>query len=274
MRLKPKKDFAKSAGKALQKASPTILSCIGAVGVVVTAALAVKATPKALERVEEAKSVKMAEKGENLTRLETIGACWTTYAPAAIAGIATISCIFGANTLNRRQQASLMSAYAFLDRSFREYKQSVKNVFGEEGHKRVLEDLAAEQPRPPMIYGTTTGGRFDFGETDEERHLFYDAFSGRYFDATFSQVLLAELHVNRNFALEGGDCSLHYFYDFLGLDTPEELKDLAWYVSDYYYFVDFTHEQIMVDDGPDHEPVECWVIEMPYPPTLEPLEDM
>lgn len=276
MRLKPSKGFVQKAGKALQKASPTILSCFGAVGVVVTAALAVKATPRALERIEDAKSVKMAENGENLTRLETIGACWMTYGPSALAGIATIGCIFGANYLNRRQQASLISAYAFLDRSFREYKQSVKNVFGEEGHQRVLEDMMVERPQPPSISGVSCymDGRFDFGETDDAKHLFYDAFSGRYFEAKFSDVLLAELHTNRNFAIGGGEVSLHYFYDFLGLDTPEELMPLAWYVSDYYYFIDFVHSKKLIDDGPERNPIECWIIEMPFPPTLEPLEEM
>lgn len=34
-------------GRSLKKASPTILTCIGAAGVVATAVLAVKATPKA-----------------------------------------------------------------------------------------------------------------------------------------------------------------------------------------------------------------------------------
>ena len=41
MKLDPK------IGRSLKKASPTILTCIGAAGVVATAALAVKATPKA-----------------------------------------------------------------------------------------------------------------------------------------------------------------------------------------------------------------------------------
>ena len=47
--MKPK--LSQKAGQALKKASPTILTCIGAVGVVATAVLAVKATPKALEMV-------------------------------------------------------------------------------------------------------------------------------------------------------------------------------------------------------------------------------
>lgn len=274
MNPKPKRSFGRDAVKALKKASPTILTGIGIVGVVVTAVLTAKATPKALERLEEEKDAKMAENGANLTRMETIAACWTYYVPAATAGIATIGCILGANVLNKRQQASLMGAYAFANRSFREYKNAVKEVFGEEGHKKVLQHIAAEKPTPPAIYGALTGKSFDFGDIDEQTHLFYDSFSQRYFEAKISDVLLAELHTNRNFAINGGEISVKQFYDFLGLETPDELKDHSWFVSDYYYFIDFTHEKIMVDDGMDREPTECWVIDMPYPPTLEPLDDL
>lgn len=104
--MKPKKSLVSRAGKALKRASPTILSCLGAFGVVATAILAIRATPKALECIEDAKETKSPENGEKLTRLETIAACWQCYIPATVTGIATIWCIFGANVLNRRQQAS------------------------------------------------------------------------------------------------------------------------------------------------------------------------
>ena len=129
-----------------------------------------------------------------------------------------------------------------------------------------------EQPKPPTIYGSTFGESFDFGETTDELHLFYDSLSQRYFNATFSDVLLAELHTNRNFTINS-EVALKDFYVFLGLDTPDELKDLGWFVCDYYYFIDFTHTKTLIDDGPDNPPVECWIIEMPFPPTLEPIED-
>ena len=51
------------------KAAPTILTVVSAAGVVATAALAVRATPKALKRIETAKAVKKAENGGNLTRM-------------------------------------------------------------------------------------------------------------------------------------------------------------------------------------------------------------
>lgn len=275
MRLKPSKGFIQKAGKTLQKASPTILSCFGAVGVVVTAALAVKATPKALDRIEDAKSVKMAENGENLTRLETIGACWMTYTPSALAGIATIGCIFGANYLNRRQQASLISAYAFLDRSFREYKQSVKNVFGEEGHQRVLEDIAYQRVSSDhTIYSvgpfrTTT---LDFNVPEEE-HLFYDAHSDRQFTSTIGKVLQAEYYLNKTFA-QNSSVTLNEFYNFLGIDPVDGGDDVGWWVDpeNEYYWVEFNHTLTYLDDGVERPQVECLVIEFPDPPVAPPPE--
>ncbi len=121
--MKPKQNLLQRAGKSMKKAAPTILTCVSAAGVVMTAVLTAKATPKALRCLEEAKTAKNAENGEKLTRMETIGACWMTYAPAAIAGIATIGCIFSANALNKRQQAALVSAYALVSKSYNEYRQ-------------------------------------------------------------------------------------------------------------------------------------------------------
>lgn len=52
----------------LRNNSPTILTCIGAIGVVGTSVLAVRATPKALKLLEKATE----EKGEDLTKMEVV----------------------------------------------------------------------------------------------------------------------------------------------------------------------------------------------------------
>ena len=105
------------SGKYLKNHSPTILSFIGAIGVIGTAVLAVKATPKAIKRLERAKN----EKGEELTKFETVIVASPVYVPTTLIGISTIVCILGANALNKRQQASLVSAYALLEESYKEY---------------------------------------------------------------------------------------------------------------------------------------------------------
>lgn len=258
------------AGKAFKKATPTILTCISAAGVVVTVVLAVKATPKALKRVEAAKRVKKSENGENLTRMETIAACWQCYAPAAVTGIATIGCIFGANALNRRQQASLASAYALVSRSYNRYKGKVKELYGEEAHKKVLAALGAEKGQKPVVYAGSMAKNtsLDFEGAEEEERLFYDAISDRYFQATISQVLQAEYHLNRNFALSGGFISLNQFYEFLGISKVKDGDEIGWMVSDGLYWVDFDHALTKVDDGLNGE-VECYILDAPFPPVRE-----
>lgn len=206
------------------------------------------------------------ENSGNLTRMETIGACWRCYVPAAVTGIATIGCIFGANVLNRRQQASLVSAYALASRSLNRYKQKVKELYGEEAHRKVMAALAVEQSEKHPIYAGTFAATTSLGfeEADEEERLFYDAISSRYFQATISQVLQAEYHLNRNFALSGGFITLNDFYDFLGISKTPEGDKIGWMVSDGLYWVDFDHQRTVVDDGLNGE-VECWIIDAPVP---------
>lgn len=268
--MKAKPALLKRAGKTLKRAAPTILTCISAAGVVVTVVLAVRATPKALKCIEEENKAKNAGNGENLTRMETIAACWRCYVPAAATGIATIGCIFGANALNRRQQASLVSAYALASRSFNSYKQKVKELYGEEAHKKVMASLAAEKSTKPPLYAGSLAQMTSLGfeDADEEERLFYDAISGRYFQATISQVLQAEYHLNRNFALSGGFITLNDFYDFLGIDKTPEGDKIGWMVSDGLYWVDFDHQKTVVDDGLNGE-VECYIIDAPFPPVSE-----
>ena len=115
MKLNPK------IGRSLKKASPTILTCIGAAGVVATAVLAVKATPKADSLIKADSRRNHDGDPYAATKLEAVKSCWKCYIPAAATGVATIICIFGANTLNKKQQASLASAYALVNRSYSDY---------------------------------------------------------------------------------------------------------------------------------------------------------
>ncbi len=108
----------------IKRNAQTILTCLGATGVIVTAVMAVKGTPKALTLLENAKE----EKGEELTKLEKFKIAGPVYIPAVITGAATIACIFGSNVISKNQQATLMSAYALLDNSYKEYKKKSQKI--------------------------------------------------------------------------------------------------------------------------------------------------
>lgn len=244
-----------------------VLTCLGGVGVVATTATAVRATPKALRLIEEAEK----EKGEKLSKWETIQAAAPTYLSTVLIGTGTIACIFGASILTTRQQASLTSAYALLDQNYKRYRQKVVELYGEEAHNKIVESIAAEDAHE--VYPCVQSGwgcyRQFLEEDYSEPRLFYDTYGHRYFNAPLEQVLQAEYHLNRIFVTEGGCVDLNTFYEYLGLDPTDYGEKVGWNIyMDELYWIDFDHRKVTMDDG-----LECYIIEPIYDPTAEALSD-
>ena len=164
--------------KNLKKASPTILSCFGAAGVIGTSALAVKATPKALRKIR-ADSRENHNDPNAYTKLEAIHSAWIYYVPSVVMGAATIICIFGANILNKRQQSALTSAYALLNDAYQDYRDKLKELYGEDAHRKIMEAIAVEKANDVYIAsdGFIGGGSLDIEEHNpDDNILFYDSY--------------------------------------------------------------------------------------------------
>lgn len=237
----------------LKKNASTILTCAGGVGVIATAVLAVKATPKALERIETAKE----EKGEPLSKWETVQVAGPAYIPTIVTGASTVACIFGANILNKRQQAALMSAYAFLDTSYKEYKKKVSELYGEEAHAYVREEIAKDKYVDNEI-----------NLEDRNKELFYDMFSERYFESTMADVIKAEYEINKKISNLGG-AFVNEFYELLDIPQLDHGTSMGWSIGSlmsekWNQWLDFDHKKVIMDDG-----LECTIITM----TSEPMFD-
>lgn len=151
----------------------TILTCLSGVGVIATAVLAVKATPKAVRLCEELRK----EKEDEPTKLEYVKTSWKCYIPAAAVGVSTIACMFGANVLSRRGQAALMSAYALMDSSYKGYMKKVKELYGDDADAQVKNEIAKdnyEEVEP---------------SDNEDDELFFDFATLKYFRAPMSEVV-------------------------------------------------------------------------------------
>lgn len=98
-----KAKISKRVGRQLYRSSPTILTVVASVGVIVTTITAVRATPKAVKLLKEAE----LEKGENLTKVEIIRVAGPSYIPSALLGISTIVCIFGGKCTKSKETGFL-----------------------------------------------------------------------------------------------------------------------------------------------------------------------
>lgn len=242
----------------LRRNSSTILTCVGAVGVVATTVMAVKATPKALYLIDKAEE----EKGEKLSKWETVKAAGPVYIPTVIMGAATIACIFGSNVISKHQQASLMSAYALLDNSYKEYRNKVDEVYGEEAGEKVRAEIAKDKYTGDEVL------------LDNNTELFYDFFSGTYFESTKEDVLRAEYMTNRALYVNGA-VSLNEYYEFLGLDPKPEYEELGWscgQIEEMYWhtWIEFDHSETILDEDADgRDGLVATIINMPLPPYID-----
>lgn len=228
----------------LKRNSATILTCVGAAGVVATTVTAVKATPKAVALLDEAKK----EKGEDLTKLEVVKIAGPAYIPTAVLGVSTLACIFGANVLSQRGQASLMSAYALADGAYKDYKKKVDELYGEEAGDQVRAGIAKDKYEDNPV-----------GMVEDGKLLYYDFYSERYFEATPYQVQRAEYEVNRTLMTDDA-VYLNEWYTHLGIEPIEHGYDFGWNTCanmDAYWqtWIDFHHEHVVMDDG-----LECIII--------------
>lgn len=240
---------------SLKRTSPTILSCIAAIGTVATAVLAVKATPKAIEYIQMNTGYNHDGVMEVPSKEEIVKATWKNYIPAVAVGLGTIVCILSANGLNRKQQATITSAYVLLENAYKEYKNKLKDIYGEETDTEVRKAVAKDN---------YTGDP----DVTDGKLLFYDEYSNRYFERTMEEVIDAEYHLNREFILEG-DVKLNKFYELLGLPGTELGAVVGWDCESAaaffgYQWIDFEHDLVVMDDG-----LECYIVHMPFAPTRE-----
>lgn len=234
--------------KALKQHSPTILTCIGSIGVVATAALTAKSTIKAVRIYDDVKQ-------NNPSTSDLVKTILPHYIPPIMVGLASIISIVGANAMNRRQQAVITSAYILLDQTYKEYKNKVKDVLGEEAEHKVEASIAEEKIKKANI--TPVG----------ENLLFYEPYYGQIFQRTMLEVQDAEYKLNQKFATEG-EASLNDFFEFLGLSKTDTGDSIGWSQENSYDFynyvwIEFEHQLTKGEDG-----MEYYIINMPYPPTF------
>lgn len=247
--------FQKVCNKSLifvKRNSSTILTCVGALGVVGTAVVSGQASTKAVRMLEEAKQ----EKGSDLTKLEVVKIAGPIYIPTVLLSASTIACIFGANALNKRKQSAMMSAYALLDASFKEYKSKVQELYGDDADINIRNEIAKD--------------KYDICDIElvGEELLFYDEYSQRYFNTTMENVLRAEMLLNKDLQRHGYTC-INELYSLLNIPEMDFGDFLIWSTnrlteSKSYAWIEFNHMKVEMEDG-----MECYILEILTEPIPE-----
>ena len=201
------------------KHSPEILTAIGIVGMITTTVLAVKATPKALDLIEEKKRQEHADK---LTPVETVQTVWKPYVPAVATGVVATACLIGANSVHAKRNAALATAYKLSEVAFAEYKNKVIENIGEKKERAVREQIAQDRINNIAKVDATPLYVVDTNATE-----FYDPVGGARFVTTIEKIKAA-INVTNARLLDDDFVSLNDFYEELGLPPTQMGFDLGW----------------------------------------------
>lgn len=237
-------DFFKDNG-------PILLSIVASVGVVATTVLAIKATPKAEEKIRD-----ISIEAEP-SKKEVVAAAWKCYVPTAIVGGITIGCIIGSNAISRKQQAAVVGAYILLARNYKQYRDKVIELFGEEADEKVQTEIVKDVDISDELHK----------HDGSDICLFYEEHYGEIFERSMLEVLSAEYEMNRCL-IQNGEVSLNNFFDLLALDHRLDNDDLGWSQEDVFDFyqncwIDFEHIPTKTDDG-----MEVYAIVTKVPPVF------
>lgn len=239
----------------VKKHSPEILATIGVVGVVSSAVMACKATTKlndilndskdTIDKIKEVSSdpnymeeysEEDAKKDLTITYVQTGVKVAKLYGPSIALGTLSLSCLLASNNILRKRNAALSAAYMTVDKSFKEYKERVKERFGDEIEKQIRYNIKAEEIDTVVV--DENGNETTVKETRNvmDPNLYSDY--ARFFDESctswqnspeYNLMFLKSQQQYANDLLKAkGRLFLNEVYEMLGIDQTKAGQVVGW----------------------------------------------
>lgn len=253
--------FFKNIGRGVSKHSPEILIGMGITGMVTTTVLAVKATPKALELIEQEKRKRIGSAtieearewseagGVSISPVDYVKLCWKPYIPAAVTGVFSIACVVGASSVHAKRNAALATAYKLSTTALADYRDKVVETVGEKKAKEVRDKVVKEKVETKEVIPTS-----NVIESMKDV-IFYDMAFGQTFYSDVESIRKAVNDLNYEM-LSSQYASLNDFYDLLNIDRIDIGNSLGWNISrDGQMEVSFDRTSVTKDGRP------CYVLE-------------
>lgn len=206
--------ITKNIGDLLTKNSPHILTVLGCTGLISTAVLTGKATPKALQILDAEAAYREKKHFIPMNKLDKIKLTWKCYIPAAVVGVSSIGCIIGANTVHTKRNAALAALYSLSETAFRDYKTKVVEQIGKTKETAIRDEVVKDKINNNPVNDATVI------MTGDGEILCYDMLSGRYFKSKYETIRQKVNDLNYELMSEMW-LNLNEFYYALGLPAIE-----------------------------------------------------
>ena len=212
-------DVFRNTSSVVRTNSPVLLTIVGAIGVVGTAVLSVRAGAQA----HEALFLEQSRREEPMTFREEFGLVWRYFIPPLSVAAVTVTAIVASNRIDARRAAAMAAAMSLTDKAFADYKDKVVEVIGPKGEDKVREAQAESYLRNNP-YDSLNVHRIGPGDM-----LMYDTLIGKYLVGDVQTV--RKIHNDLNKRLFQGSHSQIMVDDYcsaLGIPPFDATRDLFW----------------------------------------------
>lgn len=199
--------------------SPEIMTALAAGGVVTTAYLSAKGAFNASKKLND----EDADPHEQQSFAQKAKIVWPEFVPAAIAGGATVACVFGSHRVHTRRTAAAVAAYSLTERAFTEYKAKVEETLGKSKAEKVQAAVVEEQMEKVIPHSQTKEVIIAAGGDS----LCCDLTTGRYFESDMQTLKTAVNRVNERLLKEHW-MSIKEFYYELDVYPNHHIDNLGW----------------------------------------------
>ncbi len=220
---------AKNLGAVINKNSTHIMTALGCAGVLTTAIMAVKATPKAMKLLDEYRR----EINREPSKLDTVKITWKCYIPTGIVGGITIGCIIGSNAINTKRNAALAALYTLSETAFREYKSKVVETIGKNKELKIRDEIKDARIKQHIAEDK------EVLFTGDGEVLCYDVLTGRYFKSDIETIRQSINELNRDLMSDMW-ISLNELYYKLGLPGTKLGDEMGFNIDKGLIEVDYS----------------------------------
>lgn len=204
--------LARLALSQVRKNTPLILTASAVVGVVSTAVLAAKASPRAWEKYEDV---------DEFGTVAYFKASWKVYLPTLASAAVTVATIIMIHKAHTMKYSALMGLYVVGDKAYQELRESIDEV-ADDNTKELIKERTLKKAinREPEALAEAA---------NEISHasLCYDMYSGRLFRSDLETIRQAENEFNKQL-IHHMYGSLNEFYSLIGIEGIGAGEDTGW----------------------------------------------
>lgn len=228
--------IVRKVGAGIVKHSPKILTGCAVGGVVTTVVFAVRATPRAMEVMDD---LECEHPGRPIPKVEILKHVGPVYLPTLGMGTATVACIIGATAIQSRRNAVLAGLYSASELALKEYQNKVVEMIGEAKEAEVHDEINRDRLKLNPVTESNVVA------TGNGLSLCFDTLSGRYFLSDIELVRRAQNDIN-HMILNEMWVSLNDLYEALGLDPIGLGNTIGWNVD---HMLEFRFTSDIASDG-------------------------